>query len=334
MLYVSSNRKIGEGNKLKKKILALSLLVLLTAIMIISIPPSVKAVGVGQWITTYKIEDATSDQLLVQFDPGTNTTNTLSPILPGTDIKVTFTVNVIVPGADTLRLQTGLSKSAAHPNGYWDLQTETYAMGATYNPAAQSTTFKWSVGTFNMVLYGKVASSVSNASRTVNVVTLSSGAGGVGLDQILIQSTSAGLANFNVLYAQQEEKLNSLIANGVAAGYIELFTNVLNESKTIANSGDVSGATSLLNGLNVSNEPLSSTMEAIFLPIVAVLAVFAVIFAVLFMRIRGKVGYLQLVVEDQIKDLEGLTLRAAKIDRTLSSSLESIQDRLKRLVGA
>ena len=74
-------------------------------------------------------------------------------------------------------------------------------------------------------------------------------------------------------------------------------------------------------------------MESLFLPIVGVVAAVAVIFAVLFLRVRGKVSYFQLVVEDQIKDLEGLTLRAAKIDRAMSSSLESVKDRLKRLVG-
>jgi len=57
------------------------------------------------------------------------------------------------------------------------------------------------------------------------------------------------------------------------------------------------------------------------------------LFAFLFMRNRGKVSYFKLVVEDQIKDLEGLTLRASKIDRTISSNLSSIEDRLKRLVG-
>jgi hypothetical protein len=57
-------------------------------------------------------------------------------------------------------------------------------------------------------------------------------------------------------------------------------------------------------------------MEALFLPIVGATAAIAVIFVVLFMRNRGKLSYFQLVVEDQIKDLEGLTLRASKIDRT------------------
>jgi len=317
---------------LKNKLLTLSLLLLLVTMMVISISPPVKAVGQGQWLTTYKIEDSTG-QLLVQYDPLTNTTNILAPVLPGTDIKVTFTVNVIAPGSDTLRLSTSLQKSTSNPSGYWALQTTTYDMGTTYNPASQSTTFKWTVGTFDMVLYGRVPSSASNVAQTVNVVSLSSGAGGTPLDQITVQATSANLANFNVLYSQQETKLKGLISSGVAQGYIDIFTNVLNASRTIANAGDVNDATALLNSLNASNAPVTSAIETIFIPIMVVLAVVAVIFVVMFLRVRGKVSYFRLVVEDQIKDLEGLTLRASKIDRTMSSSLESVKDRLKRLVG-
>ncbi len=272
---------------------------------------------------------------MVQYDPTTNTTNTLAPVLPGTDIKVTFTVNVVALGADLLRLSTSLQKSTSHPSGYWELQTSTYDMGSTYNPATQSTTFKWTEGTFDMVLYGKVPTSTSatTVAQTINVVSLYGGSGGAALDQIIVQATSAGLANFNVLYNQQETKLNQLKSQGVSQGYIDIFTNVLNASKTIANAGDVSDAIALLNGLNTAEPPVSSTMEFLFLPIVGVVAAVAVIFAVLFLRVRGKVSYFQLVVEDQIKDLEGLTLRAAKIDRAMSSSLESVKDRLKRLVG-
>lgn len=317
---------------MKNKILALSLLLILTTMMIISISPPVKAVGLGQWITTYQIEDSTG-QLLVQYDSATNTTNTLAPVLPGTDIKVTFTVNVIVPGSDLLKLTTNLQKSTSNPSGYWALQTTTYDMGTIYNPASQSTTFKWTVGTFDMVLYGKVPNSASNVAQTVKAVILSSSAGGVSLDQIIVQATSANLANFNVLYSQQETKLKGLISSGVDQGYIDIFTNVLNASRAIANAGDVNDATTLLNSLNNSNAPVTSATATLFIPIMIVLAVVAVIFVVMFLRVRGKVSYFQLVVEDQIKDLEGLTLRASKIDRAMSSSLESVKDRLKRLVG-
>ena len=327
-----TTRKCG-GSNLKNKIPALSLLLLLTTLMLISISPPVKAVGEGQWITAYKIEDATTGSPLVEFNAATNINQTYSPMLPGADVKVTFAIDVFALGSDTLKLSTSLQKSPSHPAGYWELLTGTYDLGATYNPASQSTTFKWTVGTFEMVLYGKVPASSSNVARAINVVTLSSGVGGAPIDQITVYATSADLAAFNTLYNQQEQKLQSLISSGVAQGYIDIYTNVLNASKTIAYTGDVANAMALLNGLNVSNEPASATMEMLFLPIVGVLAAVAVVFVVMFMRVRGKVSYFQLVVEDQIKDLEGLTLRASKIDRTMSSSLESVKDRLKRLVG-
>src|SRR3990172_9691140 len=210
MLYVLNAKKIQERAKLKNKIVVLSLLIILTTMMIVSFSPA-KAVGQGQWITTYAIEDS-SGQLLIQYDPTTNTTNTLAPVLPGTDIKVTFTVNVIALGADTLRLSTSLQKSTSNPSGYWDLQSSTYDMGSTYNPASQSTTFKWTEGTFDMILYGKVPNSASSVAQTISVVSLYSGSGGTALDQITVQATSAGLANFNVLYSQQQTKLNKLIS--------------------------------------------------------------------------------------------------------------------------
>ena len=267
---------------MKNKILALSLLLLLATVMMVSVSPPVKAVGVGQWITNYEITDSTG-QILVQYDPTTNTTNILAPVLPGADIKVTFTVNVIVPGSDLLKLTTNLQKSTANPSGFWVLQTATYDMGSTYNPASASTNFKWTVGTFDMVLFGKVPNSASNVAQTVTVVSLSSSAGGAALDQITVQATSASLANFNVLYAQQETKLKGLISSGVSQGYIDIFTNVLNASRSIANAGDVTDATALLNSLNASNAPVTSATESLFLPLIGVLAAVAVIFVVLFL---------------------------------------------------
>ncbi len=108
---------------------------------------------------------------------------------------------------------------------------------------------------------------------------------------------------------------------------------MLNQSKALVNKGYVNEAIALLNAIPSSGEPAGSAFTLILLPLVGVAAAAAVVFAFMFLRARGKVSYFRLVVEDQIKDLEGLTLRAAKIDRTMSSSLDSVKDRLKRLVG-
>ena len=317
---------------MKTKILALSLLLLLTTIMVISISPPVQAVGEGNWITSYTIEDASSGQLLVKFDAASGVNTTDNPVIPGADVKVTFTVNVFTTGPSSLKLTSGLAKSGSI---YWEEVGTDYNLGSSYNPNAASTDVSWNVGeSFTMILYGKVpAASAGGTSTLIHVVSLYSSSGGDPLDQINVLATTADLANFNTLYDQQAAKLDDLKSSGVAQGYLDLYSNVLAQAQDEANAGNVDNAIALLNALNVADEPIGSTTEALFLPVVGVLAAFTVIFGVLFFRVRGRVSYFRLVVEDQIKDLEGLTMRAQKLDRTMSSSLESVKDRLKRLVG-
>jgi hypothetical protein len=112
-----------------------------------------------------------------------------------------------------------------------------------------------------------------------------------------------------------------------------MYENMLNQSEALNNAGLTEEAIALLNAIPSSGEPMGSALEMILLPAIGVAAAAAVIFAFMFLRARGKNSYVQLVIEDQIKDLEGLTLRASRVDRTISSSLESVKDRLKNLVG-
>jgi hypothetical protein len=185
-----------------------------------------------------------------------------------------------------------------------------------------------------MTVIGIVPTPSTTQTQTpVNVVTLYGPTSGIPLAQITVYSTTAGMSQFLTLYNQKVAHLKSLQSSGVAQGYIDLYANVLNQSQAEANQGYVTSAIDLLNGLNISDEPASSTTQALFIPVVGVLAAVVVVFFILFMRVRGKVSYFQLVVEDQIKDLEGLTLRASKIDRTMASNLDSVKDRLKHLVG-
>jgi len=184
-----------------------------------------------------------------------------------------------------------------------------------------------------MTVYGKIPTSTSQSGAPINVVSLFGPTGGVAIDQISIVATTALMTQYNSLYSQKLAHLQSLKSSGVDQGYIDIYSNVLNASQTEANGGYVSNAIALLNGLNTANEPISSVMTFVYIPLIVVLAVISALFAVLFLRVRGKVSYFQLVVEDQIKDLEGLTLRASKIDRSMSSNLESVKDRLKRIVG-
>jgi hypothetical protein len=319
---------------LNKKILALTLVLLLTTIYIssVSISPTKAQSTTTGWITSYDIYELHTNRHLASYTAATGN-QSLEPISPGEDIKVTFTINVFTAGSGDLKLSTSLRNP---PQGqYWQLSSQsTYTLGPNFNPNSQQASFNWVVGTFTMSVSGTVPTSSSQTTGApVNLVTLYGPTSGIPLDQITISSQSAEMTQFNTLYNQKAAHLRSLESSGVAQGYVELYRNVLNESTRQANAGQVAGAIDLLNQLNIANEPASSTTQALFIPIVGVLAAVAVIFAILFLRVRGKVGYFQLVVEDQIKDLEGLTMRISKIDRASSSNLESVKDRLKRLVG-
>lgn len=318
---------------MNKRVLALSLLLLLTTLYVtsVSVPPA-KAQS-GGWITSYNIYDYNSNQHLAEYNFATGVNQTFAPILPGADIKVTFTVNVFTGGSGDLKLATSLHQLLQ--GQYWQLDTQSnYTLGSDFSSSANPALFNWVQGTFTMTVIGVVpTASATETQSTVNVVTLYGPTSGIPLDQIKVSSTSAAMSQFITLYNQKNAHLKSLESSGVVQGYIDIYTSVLNSSQAVANSGDVTDAIAMLNALSISNEPMSSTVQSLYIPIIGVLAVLAGVFVVLFLRVRGKVGYFQLVVEDQIKDLEGLTLRISKIDRASSSSLESVKDRLKRLVG-
>ena len=328
------NVKNHGEQTLKKKILALSLLLLLTTMFITSMSiwtvkaQSTSTPGTG-WITSYSIYDYSSKQLLVQYNSATGINQTLAPMLPGEQVYCTFAINVFTGGSGDLSLGTSLQRLLQ--GEYWSLVTQNYNLGSAFNPNAQTTQFAWTQGTFTMTVYG-IVPTPSTAAAPIYVVSLY-GPSGTVLQQITVLATSAAMAGFLTLYGQKEANLKSLISSGVAAGYTSLLSTVLAQAEAEATAGDVTGATNLLNAINTSNAPAGSTLQVLFLPLIAVVAVIAVVFAFMFMRVRGKVSYIQLVVEDQIKDLEGLTLRISKIDRQSSSSLESVKDRLKRLVG-
>jgi hypothetical protein len=140
-------------------------------------------------------------------------------------------------------------------------------------------------------------------------------------------------SEYESLFLEKEDELRSLKESGVDPGYIELYENILNESRVQADQGYAEAAIGMLNTLDVDDVPAYSTVEGLFLPVVGALVAIVVVLGIMFLRGRGKTQYIMMVLEDQIRDLEGLTLRASRVDRTISTSLESVKDRLKSIVG-
>lgn len=311
------------------KKLAVCLMVVFASMSVICISPTL-AIGEGDWITGYIVEDTQTGQKLIEADFATSDKPTVySPVVSGQALTVTFTVNVFTSGSGNLKLSTYMQK----PSGgqIWQLIPGDYDFGAGYTPNSVTMEFGWTKGTFEMICYG-TANTVAKGTN-ITLVQLSAAGTSDVLDAIKVLVLTAGADEYQNLYNQKEARLQSLIGAGVAPGYTELYGNMLNQSKALVNKGYVNNAIALLNAIPNSGEPMGTATEVILYPLIAVAGIAAAVLGVMFMRARGKNSYFKLIVEDQIKDLEGLTLRASKTDRTMSSSLDSIKDRLKHLVG-
>ncbi|MDX1813737.1 MAG: hypothetical protein R3319_03010 [Candidatus Bathyarchaeia archaeon] len=316
---------------MKTKVLAISLIVLLTVVSFGTIITTQGAPGEGDWITNYSVEDPTTGQLMVEVNFDTGENQTLSSIFAGSELAITFTVDIPSTSPNTvLNLKTSMLHSQIE-DVYWKLVSQDYDLIA-YNPNSQDVSFYQTKGKLVLTLYGRVpVTAVRDIPVQYLVVTLYSS--GEALDNIKVRVVTAAMDEFDTIYKQKAEKLQSLKDNGVAPGYIEIYENVLNESRVQAEQGNVESAIGMLNALSVSNEPASSAIEGLFLPLIGVLVAVSVVLGFMFIRGRGKMQYVLLVLEDQIRDLEGLTLRASRVDRTISTSLESVKDRLKSIVG-
>lgn len=293
---------------------------------------SIQAVGQGEWISKYRIENLGSGQLMQEVDFETGINRDLAPIFAGAEVNVTFSVDIETTASYAkLNLRTNLQHSSIQ-QAYWELHSLDYPL-LDYNPNSQNVEFNQVRGILEISLYGKIPTTISSNIPVDYIFVTLYGPSGETLDLIEGSVITAALDEFQTLYEQKEEKLQSMKDSGVDPGYIELYENMLEQAQWEADEGLVESAIRLLNSLEVSNEPISGTMEALFLPIVGIAGVLAAIFAFLYFKGRGQISYMLLVVEDQIKDLEGLTLRVLKIDRKIGTRLEGVKDRLKSLVG-
>jgi hypothetical protein len=332
MLDVIKSRQ--RGAKLKIKLFATLFILILVASALTALTVPVHAISEnGEWITQYRIEDNNSGQLLMEVNFATDTNITYAGIFGGAELKVTFTINIPFsqPSA-VFKLTTSMQHSSI-TDRYWELISQNYTLSNSYNPNQNTVLFTPLQGQLVMSCFGRIPTGTGSTKPAPFILVRLTDPSGTTLDQIRPAVISAEMDEFRVLFQQKEEKLQSLKDSGVAQGYINLYSNVLNQSQSIAAQGDSDSAIALLNSLPNSNEPVTSNWELLFFPAVGALAAIVIILALVFMRARGKLSYITLVVEDQIKDLEGLTLRTSKIDRTISSNLDSVKERLKNVVG-
>ena len=325
---------------MRNKIFTLSIIILLTITVIYvsaaSMAP-VKAANTASYIQKYTVSD-TATGFIYSDDLTTGSTSGTFQISNGQSLSVQVTITI--PTSDpssSLTLSTDMAHSSSLDH-YWALDPSSgYSLG-NYNPNSASFSFPQTAGTFTITCFGIAQGTTETSAGGITLhigvpITLVklSDPSGAQLDQIAHNITDSSINEFNTKLASAQKTVNG--QSGSDPAYVSLAQGVINNAKTVAAAGLTDQASQMLDALNNANAPASGAMQILFIPLVAIFAVLAGLFAFMFFRNRGKVSYYQMVVEDQIKDLEGLTLRAAKIDRTMAANLDSVKDRLKRLVG-
>jgi hypothetical protein len=326
--------------KNNNKILTLSIILLLTLTSIYvsaaSMAP-VKAADTATYIQKYTINDGTTGDFIYSNDLTTGSTSGNLQISNGQELRVTVTIKIPTSNpSSSLILSTGM----AHPSGdhYWALDPSSgYSLGP-YNPNSATFSFPQTAGTFTITCLGVASGTVATSAggitlhKSIPIVLVAlKDPSGTTLDQITANVTDASINEYNTKLTDAENKLAGL--GGADPSWTSLAQNVVDASKTVADQGLTDNAIAMLDSLNNASAPASGALQILFIPLIAIFAVLAGLFGFMFMRNRSKVSYFRMVVEDQIKDLEGLTLRASKIDRTMASNLDGVKDRLKRLVG-
>jgi hypothetical protein len=299
----------------------------------------VHGVGEGEWIVNYRVEDLETGRLILEVDFETEEINEYEPLFAGSELFITITVDVAITATYAkLRLATNLAPSTIEDR-YWQLVTSDYEF-VDYNPAQKYIEFQQTKGTFIITCYGRIPYGITQENingfilhkpEDYALIQLTSPSGEL-LDQIRSDVLDAELDEYENLLEKRQDKLETLIDSGVAPGYIEIYEGVIEQAEAQAELGFVNEAIGILDLLSVSQEPVSSSVEVLFLPIIAGLAIAAVAVGILYFRARGKSNYVLSVIEDQIRDLEGVTLRASKLDRTISARLDSIKERLNQLI--
>ena len=243
---------------------------------------------------------------------------------------MTANINIAVSNPSTsLTLTTSMQHSALQANMYWQLSSgsSNYSLG-NFNPNSKSITFPENAGTlaiscFGLVPSGGVSQTTSNGVQLdvptpLDLMTLQDPSGAI-LDQVKLNITDANIVNYLNLLSQKQASLKNLQNSGVDPGYIAIFSSVITCISSFGSSrlrNCCNKHVKRFKRLSASFSRFTSALPSSSWS----LSGCGSCIRVLFIRVRGKVSYFQLVVEDQIKDLEGLTMRISKIDRNVINS--------------
>ena len=314
----------------------------LVMIMLVLLIPAVPVQAQSlPWIEDYTLTNYITGQTVLEWDSESDELLQNAPILAGAEYKITFTLNVRQT-VDNALLDLTLSSfmeldSEAY---YWEVEANFPRYMAEFNPAQREIKFHHNEGLYTISAVGRLRSDATvftNQAVTLHkpidaILVELDGPVGTDYDEIEINIIDSVIDDYRFLLRQKQAELQEYVATDVDPAYIQLFENFLELAEDEAEQGLVESASDLLNNLEVEAPPVQtgpSWMEQYFLPVVGGLLLVSIVGVFLFIRTNSRLGFVKMVVEDQIREMEAIQSRATRIDRTLAQRLDEINDRLK-----
>ena len=310
--------------------------------MLVLLVPAVPAQAQSlPWIEDYTLKNYSTGQTVLEWDSVTDELLQNAPVLAGDEYIITFTLNVrqtVDNAVLELKLSSYMDKMSEEY--YWDIETPAFPETDDFNPASRTINFHHIEGVYVISGIGQIATDTTvfttegvtlHKPLDLTLVNLD-GPVGTEYDHISTNIIDSAIDDYRFLLGQKEAELQDYIESDVDPAYIQLYENFVALAEEEAGQGLVTSATNLLNNLEVEAPPVQtgpSFMEKNFIPAVGGLFVISALGIFMFIRTNSRLGFIKMVVEDQIREMEAVQSRASRIDRTLAQRLDDINDRLK-----
>ena len=316
----------------------IKLLILIT--LILSTIPAAQAQSTLPWIEEYTIVNYRTGQTVLEWSSATGEVLQNAPVLAGDEYRITFTLNVrqtVDNAVLTLTLSSFMIQQSEAT--FWQVGPE-FPRTSDFNPATRTIGLHHNQGIYQITAIGKITSDATvfvgegvtlHRPLEITMVALD-GPVGTDYDDITVTVIDSKIDDYRFLLRQKQTELQDYQAGNVDPAYIQLYENFLALAEQQAEQGLVDSAIDLLNNLEVEAPPEStgpSWMEQYFIPAVGGSLALAIIGIVLFVRTNSRLGFLKMIVEDQIREMEALQSRASRIDKNLAQRLDEINTKLK-----
>lgn len=314
---------------------------LLVLFMVLATSMGVAEAEDETWFALYRVEDLTTRQLVLERNLETGKLLQNTPMFAGAEYNITITLDIMFTAAN---VNLTLSLDLLHADSidrFWEIHTIGLNLTEDYNPDRADMKFIPVKGRYVVSIFGRVPSNLTltrlssglTLHKPVNftIIQLIDPSGSV-RDEITLNIIDSEIDGYRFIRGQREIELQGYKESQVDPAYIELYESFMALAEEQAEVGFVRSAVDILETLQVEVPPVQigpSFGERYFLPFVGGLGVFSVALVYLLLRSHGKMSFISMVIEDQIREMEALTTRASRIDRNLASRLQEINDRLK-----